>query len=34
MFEEQQRMYNRHLLEKKNEEDIKNKFYPFLPEAL
>ncbi len=27
MFEELQRMYNRHLLEKKKEEDIKNKVY-------
>ncbi len=34
MFEELQRTYNRHLLEKKKEEDIKNKVYLFLLEAL
>ncbi len=34
MFEELRRMYNRQLLEKKKEEDIKSKVYPFLPEAI
>ncbi len=34
MFEELQRTYNRHLLEEKKEEDIKNKVYPFLPEVI
>ncbi len=35
MFEELQCMYNRHLFKKKKEEkDIKNKVYPFLPEPI
>ncbi len=34
MFKELQRMYNRHSFREKREKDIKNKMYPFLPEAI